>query len=239
MKRALDEWMRESGRFGQPAPAALDAAARQARDVLPELAEQLAALPEGLPEVSKLSASADKRLLATEAPSGLMTPKRRRRSKSASLKGLPADWRERMAANMSRPLQLRWLMQCVTGCRSEELKNGVTVTLRSDGLLETLVRGAKTGAYAGQPTRQMLVLAKVAGADCPGDGGHSTTRSAVYYGRGIMSRGDGCVTPTAVRAARAVKLRAAVPQQLKQRKQAKAKARSAALQPLPGRRHRA
>lgn len=287
-KRTLDEWLRV-GRPGQEAPAILVQAAKRAMHLLPRLANELAALPNGLPEAFRVGSSRQSTPPpANHVPGVVMKPKRRRRSKSASLKRLPPDWREQMAAKMSPGLRLQWLMQCVTGCRSEELKKGVTVTMRRDGRLQTSVNGAKTGKRAGQPTREMVILAMdgVARelakflqpekpvtskfraidvdayrkavtrvgerlfltkesaervtpysarnqfkADITKAGlsrqqiaqamGHSTTRSAVYYGRGVRSRGDGSVTPIAVSAARSVKMRAAIPQHVKRRKRLK------------------
>ena len=85
---------------------------------------------------------------------------RRRQSKSLSLRGLPPDWRERIADVMEEPLRLQWLVQCVSGCRSQELKNGVCVSLSDVGDIEVHVVGAKVRDRAGQPWRAFAVKAQ-------------------------------------------------------------------------------
>lgn len=287
MKATVDDFIVAIDNRGQAVPPELGKKSKYAIANLPKLAEQLAALPAGLPLAFAAKALRSSTPPASSTVEGVSAPpKRRRRSKAASLKGLPADWREQMAATMKPNLRRRWLMQCVTGCRSEELKNGVTVMLRSDGYIETRVVGAKIGKQAGQPIRKMTVPAQAGvalalanllkpekpftcefrSADVDAHRkavtrvgqrvfperksveqitpysarnqfkadiaqsklsrekiakamGHSTTRSAAYYGRGVKSGGSGCVTPIKVDASRSVKTQKSVPLQVMSRKQ--------------------
>lgn len=115
---------------------------REACLELPDFANALAAMPlEGSPERFR----------------GDGRTKRARNSKSASLRGLPRDWRERMADAMPPALRRLWLLQCLTGCRPQELENGARVVLRADGMLQTIVVGAKVRTHAGQPERELLL----------------------------------------------------------------------------------
>ena len=78
-------------------------------------------------------------------------------SKSASIRRKPANWREQVAATMTGTLKLAYLIQAVTGCRNEEMVNGVDVVLLDGGMLEFTIAGAKVGKHAGQPTRSFRV----------------------------------------------------------------------------------
>ena len=93
-------------------------------------------------------------------------------SKKYSLKGLPTDWdraigdslaadRKLPATSLStRDAQLLWLVQCITGCRTQELTLGVQVRVALDGThLQTVVNGAKCGMHAGQTKRALTLLA--------------------------------------------------------------------------------
>jgi hypothetical protein len=126
-KADLDKWTREVGSTRQQLSAEVQQNAKRAMSQLPELARELATVPEGLPAVFKAHRPARSRSQPDDVTLGqTATSKRGRRSKSSSLKGLPADWREQMADVMPPSVRLLWLMQCVTGCRSQELMNGVT-----------------------------------------------------------------------------------------------------------------
>lgn len=78
-------------------------------------------------------------------------------SKSASIRRKPANWREQVAAKMTGTLKMAYLIQAVTGCRNEEMVNGVDVMLLDGGMLEFSIAGAKVGKHAGQPTRSFRV----------------------------------------------------------------------------------
>lgn len=79
--------------------------------------------------------------------------RRRRHSKRGDLRGLPDDWRERIVARMPN-YQLAALTSAVTGCRPEELKKGVQLTLEG-GMLVATIQGAKVTAKAGQEWRRL------------------------------------------------------------------------------------
>lgn len=85
-----------------------------------------------------------------------------RKSKSRSIKTVAEDWREIAACAMSGDLKLLFLLQCVTGCRPQELENGVQARRCRDGTIVARVKGAKCDGFAGQPSRS-LRLVPVAG----------------------------------------------------------------------------
>lgn len=85
-----------------------------------------------------------------------------RKSKSFSIRTAKDDWRERVAGAMVGDLRLLFLLQCVTGCRPQELENGVQVRLRCDGTIVARVKGAKCDEFVGQPSR-CLRLATIDG----------------------------------------------------------------------------
>lgn len=74
-------------------------------------------------------------------------------SKSRSIRTASEDWRERVAESLYGDLKLLFLLQCSTGCRPQELANGVQARLCRDGSLITRVRGAKCDDFVGQPSR--------------------------------------------------------------------------------------
>lgn len=76
-----------------------------------------------------------------------------RKSKSFSIRAAKDDWRERVASSMIGDLRLLFLLQCVTGCRPQELENGVQVRLLRDGTMVARVKGAKCDEFVGQPSR--------------------------------------------------------------------------------------
>jgi len=147
VKRALDQWQRVRRCEG----ASLES------DYLgTSLLQQLRRLGESLEQTP------------TQAPARFKGDGRSRRyqkrSKSASLRAVAQDWRERCALTMDSSLKLPFLIQCVTGCRPQELANGVQVRLLRDGTLVTRVRGAKTDDVAGQPVRSMRLGTRCGGA---------------------------------------------------------------------------
>jgi hypothetical protein len=156
VKKDIDEWlrlqraMRSGAAVHEPGSETLTKA-KQAFDValfaLPLLANALAATPHGQPP-SKF----------TGAGQGKSASK----SKSRSILRRPADWRERVARELGPTYQLLYCMQCVSGCRPAELelKEGVTVVLRSDGTVEVATPGAKRSEYAGQELRRLTVPAR-------------------------------------------------------------------------------
>lgn len=102
------------------------------------LAVALREMPSGAPECFKSDGKAKR------------YPKK---SKSASIKRVDDDWRERAAEAMVGNLKLLFLLQCVTGCRPQKLANGVQVRLRRDDTMVTRVAGAKCDEFVGQPSR--------------------------------------------------------------------------------------
>jgi integrase len=80
--------------------------------------------------------------------------RRPRHSKRKDLRGLPADWRERMVARLPN-YRLAVLVQAVTGCRPDELVNGVQLEIQS-GYLVATIKGSKVTAKTGQPWRRLL-----------------------------------------------------------------------------------
>lgn len=88
---------------------------------------------------------------------------RRVNSKSASIHRKPPDWREQIAATLKGNLKLAFLIQASTGCRSQEMVNGVTAMLLANGQLEFTIAGAKVSERAGQPSRSFKVATQVGG----------------------------------------------------------------------------
>lgn len=76
-------------------------------------------------------------------------------SKSISIRAAGVDWREHAANSMAGDLRRLFLLQCSTGCRPQELANGVQARLLRDGTMVTRVRGAKCDDFVGQPSRCM------------------------------------------------------------------------------------
>ena len=75
-----------------------------------------------------------------------------RKSKNASLKNLPDDWREQMLDGVTGRHRDWLLLLSVAGVRPEEIARGVDVIPRHDGIA-LLIRGAKTSNGFGQPER--------------------------------------------------------------------------------------
>lgn len=75
------------------------------------------------------------------------------RSKSHSIRSAKLDWRECVADELLGDRKLLFLLQCSTGCRPQELANGVQARLCRDGSLVTRIKGAKCDEYVGQPSR--------------------------------------------------------------------------------------
>jgi hypothetical protein len=112
----------------------------------------------GVKLVSRLDAlSVALREVPPEAPERFKSDGKAKRyakkSKSFSIRTAKDDWRERVAGAMVGDLRLLFLLQCVTGCRPQELENGVQVRLRRDGTMVARVKGAKCDEYVGQPSR--------------------------------------------------------------------------------------
>lgn len=135
-KRQLDRWQRESKAKGL-SPGWQSTGARLVTR-LEALAEALQEVPAGAPERFKEDGKSKRYA---------------KHSKSASIRTADDDWRERAADAMVGDLKLLFLLQCVTGCRQQELANGVQARLLRDGTIVTRVRGAKTDEVAGQPSR--------------------------------------------------------------------------------------
>jgi integrase len=82
--------------------------------------------------------------------------KRPRQTKARSLRGLPDNWRETVAAMMPKPVRICWLTQCLTGARPAEIAKGVRVTV-DDGKLILIVSGAKVRkGHSGQEERTLM-----------------------------------------------------------------------------------
>lgn len=135
-KRQLDHWQRERKTTGPS--RTLDSAGARLVTRLNALAMALQQLPSAAPQRFKGDGKAKRYA---------------RNSKSASIRTADDDWRERAADAMVGDIKLLFLLQCVTGCRPQELANGVRVRLLRDGTMMTRVRGAKTDEIAGQPWR--------------------------------------------------------------------------------------
>jgi hypothetical protein len=136
-KKSLDEFSnrQKEGKVTKE----LEVATGRATKLLVWAANQLAAIPRGLPPSLKYDGK----------------HKRPRHTKAHSLKGLPSDWREKIARRLSDERKLQWLTQCVTGMRPAELGKGVKIEF-NNGLIELTVIGAKvrTG-HAGQEWRRI------------------------------------------------------------------------------------
>lgn len=78
----------------------------------------------------------------------------KRHSKREDMKGLPEDWRERIIARMPKYAS-QALVCAVTGCRPEELKNGIDVGIGKNGRLVIRIWGAKETEESGQAWRRL------------------------------------------------------------------------------------
>jgi integrase len=94
------------------------------------------------------------RAMLRNEPGPEIEQRRPRHSKRKDLRGLPADWRERMVARLPN-YRLAVLVQAVTGCRPDELVNGVQLEIQS-GYLVATIKGSKVTAKTGQPWRRLL-----------------------------------------------------------------------------------
>lgn len=101
-------------------------------------------------EIGELTAWHE-RLRAEPGPA--VGQRRPRHSKRQDLRGLPADWRERMVARLPNH-RLAVLAQAVTGCRPDELVNGVQLETQSSYLVAT-IKGSKVTPKTGQPWRRL------------------------------------------------------------------------------------
>lgn len=137
-KRDVAIWQRNS-QVSEPSSRLEDAGVRLLMR-LNGLAAALLQVPSGAPERFKGDGRAKRHA---------------RNSKSASIRTADEDWRERVAEMMTGDLKLLFLVQCVTGCRPQELANGVQVRLCRDGTMVTRVRGAKCDEFVGQPSRSL------------------------------------------------------------------------------------
>lgn len=76
-----------------------------------------------------------------------------RQSKRQTLRGLPLDWREQMLERFrTSKYLLAYVVQALSGCRPDELQNGVTVR-RDARTIEFVVLGSKVKETQGQPVR--------------------------------------------------------------------------------------
>lgn len=97
-------------------------------------------------------------------------------SKRASLRGLAYDWREKFADELVEPYKTAWSIQAVTGCRTQDLVNGVVI--EREGFTEIgwsvdspdigftywiyFPVGSKVTSDSGQKWRRVLVSSAVA-----------------------------------------------------------------------------
>lgn len=81
----------------------------------------------------------------------------RKKSKRASLYGLPLDWRERLRDEIAEKHRFHYEIMAVTGCRPEELRRGFRLRALANGTLEVTLQGAKTSdlTQGGQAWRTM------------------------------------------------------------------------------------
>ena len=91
---------------------------------------------------------------AHDAPAIVDASRVARHSKRQDLKGLPADWREKIINRLPTYAPAA-LIAAVTGCRPDELVSGIALTIEK-GHLVALIRGSKTTERTGQPWRLLL-----------------------------------------------------------------------------------
>ena len=77
---------------------------------------------------------------------------KKRKSKKTSLHGLPVTWREELIAHSSGQFYLPTLIVMLTGCRPQEVANGVTIRRRGKDLYARVI-GAKVKENTGQKVR--------------------------------------------------------------------------------------
>jgi integrase len=137
-KRALDAWQRDRKAHG-PSTTSNDTG----KAILKRLGRFADAL-EAVPATAPVRFKGDGR-----------SKRHATKSKSRSITAVSPIWREQAVEHMSGDLRLLFLLQCTTGCRPQELANGVQVRLLRDGSLVARVKGAKTSRVAGQPVRSI------------------------------------------------------------------------------------
>lgn len=82
----------------------------------------------------------------------VIKPLDRPNSKKRSLGKLPKDWRELMAETSTGQYRIPMIVALLTGCRPEELVNGVLLAKIKEGLY-VRIKGVKVGENAGQEYR--------------------------------------------------------------------------------------
>ncbi len=78
-----------------------------------------------------------------------------REGKSRSARHAPANCRETIADALPPEYRLLWLLQCASGCRPQELANGIAWSLLPNGEVQLVIHGAKIGTHAGQARRMI------------------------------------------------------------------------------------
>lgn len=76
-----------------------------------------------------------------------------RNSKRKALRGLPADWRERLMTRLHK-YRIPFLLAAITGCRPAELAKGIRIWIENDHLIAE-ISGVKVKELSGQPVRKL------------------------------------------------------------------------------------
>lgn len=98
-------------------------------------------------------------VLSTMMPSDYKNnwkPKRKRKGKKSSSRGLPANWRVQLANAVHGKYRNAAIVCILTGCRPGELQMGIEIT-RKNGKLYVLIKGVKVTENAGQETREFCI----------------------------------------------------------------------------------
>lgn len=82
--------------------------------------------------------------------------RKKRVSKKQSLAGLPDNWRQKLASRLPK-YRLPFLVAAASGCRPDELHNGVRLSTK-DGKIRIFIHGSKVTATSGQPDRTVLLV---------------------------------------------------------------------------------
>jgi integrase len=85
------------------------------------------------------------------------SPKRKRKSKKTSFKGLPEDWREQVVKAAIPKRRLAVLILALTGSRPAEIHKGIIVRRNENGIITLVIEGAKVTERSGQKKRGLVL----------------------------------------------------------------------------------
>jgi len=111
-------------------------------------------------ELIELKSDYTRRHLHENIRSQYQGERRRAVGHRRSIIGLPKDWRQKVIEALLRTKNthsIHAIVAMLTGCRPQELLNGVKIKYREPGQIEFVIRGAKVTERSGQPTRTLVI----------------------------------------------------------------------------------